>query len=396
MQRIQFWVLISFICITFSGMSQTWKTDWGQKFGNEYIAYFSDVIEDINGGFTIVGSKTISDTLPNDFWLVRLTHSGDIYWSRVFSVPEFLYPQSIAQNSDGSYLLSGTVSIEKNRTSMVLLKVDSLGNEIWQKKYEKVLCDSHGGIIILPDNGFVVLGTKNAPSGNQTMGLVKFDSNGIVEWEKEFGGNDNAISESVKQLPDGGFAIAGQISKKGKRDSDMLIVRTNSTGETVWQSQIPSPGKKVWPECICCSPDSNLLVVGWYGKCLTDINSEDPVFDYDLIISQLDSNGKLLWTKNYDGEGSEGGNNVLVRPDGTILIAGKKATSFTGKIGPWLFLLNESGEVINDHLLPFNFRDDQASKVINTSDGGFAVVGPGYQPELTNRSFGWIVKFSDL
>ena len=83
----------------------------------------------------------------------------------------------------------------------------------------------------------------------------------------------------------------------------------------------------------------------------------------------------------------------MVRADGKILLAGKKETSFLGKVGPWLLLSNENGEVLDDLLLPFKFNKDQAAGIINTSDGGFVVIGPGEIDLDYTRSDGWIRKY---
>jgi len=43
-----------------------------------------------------------------------------------------------------------------------------------------------------------------------------------------------------------------------------------------------------------------------------------------------------------------------------------------------------------------HFNPDQATKVINSSDGGFVVIGPGIQDEQYTRCNGWIMKFAAL
>jgi hypothetical protein len=205
-----------------------------------------------------------------------------------------------------------------------------------------------------------------------------------------------ACSQSLKQLPNGGFVLAGSVKDKNIPDSDLMLIRFSGDGEKIWKYEQPSIGKNVWPECICCSPDSNFIVVGWHGTCMNDINSENPVFDYDLFLSKISQEGKLVWSKNIDSEGSEGGNAVVVRNDGKILMAGKKETSFLGKIGPWLLVSDEEGQVIEEFLLPYKFNRDQAAEIINCSDGGFVVIGPGEMDINYGRSDGWIKKFKSF
>ena len=143
-----------------------------------------------------------------------------------------------------------------------------------------------------------------------------------------------------------------------------------------------------------CYKDSCFVLVGWAGKCLNDIADENPIFDYDLMIKKINCEGKVLWTKEVDSEGSEGGNAVVIRPDGKFLVAGVKLTSFTGNIGPWLLEVDNDGNVVDELLL--NMRLDQASKIINTSDGGFVVIGPGLHERINSNTDGWILKFKGI
>jgi len=138
------------------------------------------------------------------------------------------------------------------------------------------------------------------------------------------------------------------------------------------------------------------MVVGWQGLCLNDINSDEPIFDFDLAISKIDKKGKLVWTRNFNREGSEGGNSVAIRPNGSFIIAGKKATSFLGKVGPWLLLVDAEGNETGENLIKFHCNNDQAVKVINCNDGGIVVIGPGLQDESNTRANGWIMKFSSF
>ena len=251
-------------------------------------------------------------------------------------------------------------------------------------------------MVSLEEEGFILVGAKNSAQENRMLWMTKLDAKGEMVWEKTFRGEFNGFCKSIKKLPTGGFAITGQISKPGQKESDIWSARTNENGELLWESRIPTPGLKAWSECICCSPDSCFMIVGWQGACMNDINSEEPIFDFDLVLLKLDCNGEILWTKSFNREGSEGGNAVTIRPDGNFIVAGIKATSFLGKIGPWLMLFDPEGELLSENLIKFRFKNDHAAKVVNCSDGGIVVIGPGIQDESNTRSNSWIMKFAGL
>ena len=103
-----------------------------------------------------------------------------------------------------------------------------------------------------------------------------------------------------------------------------------------------------------------------------------------------------MLTKNFDSEGSEGGNYISMLPNGQFIVAGIKATSFMGKIGPWIVWVDDKGNMLDEKLIDMHFNNDQAVKILNCSDGGIVVIGPGIQDESFSRSNGWIMKFSTL
>jgi hypothetical protein len=138
------------------------------------------------------------------------------------------------------------------------------------------------------------------------------------------------------------------------------------------------------------------MLVGWQGNCLNDINSADPIFDFDLVLHKIDCDGKVLWTKQIDREGSEGGDAIAIRPNGDVIVAGLKLTSFLGKVGIWLLRVDSNGNELNEQLLKYHFTNDHAIKVLNCSDGGFILIGPGLQDEENSLSDGWIMKSASL
>ena len=377
----------------FSGTGQNWEIQWENKLGSSKMDMFKTVIEVENGEFVVLGSTCPEGRSDSDFWLMRFDSAGKLLWERTMGTEHNDIPESLARFSDGGFILAGKNYTDKDNTQAFLLKTDSTGTEVWQKMLTDTNCKSADNVIVLEDDCIVVSGIIEPNGNDKNIWLAKFSDEGELIWEKTFGEKSDAGPGSLKVLPDGSIALAGQVSQPGRADSDLWIFRFNNEGEKIWDTQVKTPGIKVWPECICCSPDSNLVAVGWYGTCMNDINSAEPIFDFDLFVTKMTPAGKVLYTRNIDSEGSEGGNAVVIRPDGKILLAGIKETSFLGRIGPWLLLTDEQGKVLSELVLPFTFRGDQASGIINTSDGGFVVVGPGLiNPEIT-RSDGWIKKF---
>lgn len=386
-------VLVLFCISGFIGFGQSLTIEWEKKTGKQGLDEFDCIIEDLNGGYSVVGAGHSGDKQDLDFWHIRFANDGAVISEKFYGTDENDLSSDISQFSNGEYIIVGKTISNNLVNNMLLVKADIDGNEVWQKSLNTGENIEARNVTTMDDGSFIVTGTKVLSEKNKKIWIARFDSVGEIVWEKIFGEEGIAEAESTKKLPDGGFAVAGRVSQTNILDANLWVFRFDKDGNILWDRQFESPNINVWPECICCTADNNLMVVGWYGSCMNDINSENPIFDYDLFLSKISPDGKTVWSKNIDSEGSEGGNAVVVRPDGKILIAGKKETSFMGRVGTWLLVADQEGEILTETVLSYNFENDKATKIINCSDGGFIVIGPGEIDLNQRNSDGWIKKF---
>ncbi|MCD6501828.1 T9SS type A sorting domain-containing protein, partial [bacterium] len=63
-----------------------------------------------------------------DFYLIKTTATGDTQWTRTFGGSGYEYANSVAQTSDGGYIIAGyTESFGAGGADVYLVKTDSLG-----------------------------------------------------------------------------------------------------------------------------------------------------------------------------------------------------------------------------------------------------------------------------
>lgn len=381
-------IIISILSIPQS-YSQNWNREWEGQHKNGVQDYFIDIVETKDNALVVLGSTNVGDA--SDLWILKFTNTGDKVWTHKIGTDKSDVPSKIVCLNNNDLLVlsqSGAVST----TSTLLICLTENGNEKWRKNLDNKITGRT--IFAVDDSGFLLGGSISSDDNNLNLWLSEMDMNGEMIWEKTYRESQKGCVVAAKQLPNGEIILGAQIEGQVQNDCDMQVIRADKNGNEIWSTQLDSPNSKEWPECICCSPDSCFVLVGWLGNCLNDIESEYPVFDYDMAIKKMDCEGNVVWSKNIDAEGSEGGNAVSIRPDGKFIVAGTKLTSFSGKLGPWLLYLDQEGNIIDELLL--DMRLQQASKVINTADGGFVVIGPGLTEKPNPRSKGWIIKFSAM
>jgi hypothetical protein len=376
--------------------SQTPETEWEKDMAIKGNSCLTDVVQNSDGTYTVLGSRSDSGPEKSDLWLIRFSASGDTLGTRTFPNPGTDLPFRIAGCPGGGYLLASVNEVAGGQFFARVIYTDADGNEQWNKTSKEALHFPNTDVAVQEDGSWWWLLTATQQGTPAATHLLHLSPEGELLADYLYTDKQALEAHALRILPDGSIAISGEIALD-KGGSTMWIMRISPLGEQIWKSTLPITGKNVRPECICCSNENGLLAAGWIGSCMNpDAAPEDRIFDYDLVITKLDPGGKIIWTKNYDREGSEGGNALAVMPDGHILVAGKCETSFTGTIGPWLMLIDPKGNKVMDHVDKFRFSGDQASRIILTSDGGFLMVGPGRFQPTQNRSIGWIKKYKPI
>lgn len=113
---------------------------------------------------------------------------------------------------DGNFLLLGNTR-NQNSSRIWLLKVDSEGRIIWERKYGVV-----GEVTVAKDiekanGGFAILSTVNTPSRGTDAKLLIVSQEGVLMDSVVYGYDQNDDAVSVTPLLDGGFIITGSTTR---------------------------------------------------------------------------------------------------------------------------------------------------------------------------------------
>ncbi len=260
----------------------TWKTR---------LALFEDParaydIEVLDQGVYVVGY--LEDT--NDYFLCKLDFNGDISWYKIITHEEHQIIYGIA--TDNTYLyLCGKKSFNQNPR---IIKMDTDGNEIWDKTY------TPGYIIdeIVIDNGFIYgVGSRGNP---QDFVLMKIDFEGNQIWNRTCGGPEVNIASGIT-VKDGYVYAIGL----GGYD---FIVKYDVNGEFQWETNagIHANGNdvvihdgyayttgqiyslKTWWEVVLCKYDLDSNLISYLTGPPSSSGRDLEIYDGYLYLSSFD------------------------------------------------------------------------------------------------------------
>lgn len=199
---------------------------------------FNDFVNDMkatnDGGYIIVGNTNSSDgffsdtnnfdSSYEDIWVVKLTSNFTVEWLKLFGGGNSEQAFSVEQTNDGSFIVfgktdssDGDITQNQGNSDYWLLKLDVQGVLVWQKTYGGTGNDGGYNIKKTNDGGFILAGRSVSTDGDITLNnggwdywIMKIDSLGNIIWQKCYGGTGTDYAFSMDLTSDGGIIFAGQ------------------------------------------------------------------------------------------------------------------------------------------------------------------------------------------
>jgi hypothetical protein len=352
-----------------------------------------------DGGYIITGTCVPNGLVSHgDILLLKADASGNIVWSKTHGRDFFESSFSVEQTSDGGYIIAGRAVtgsypiIEPPISDGWILKTDINGDTLWTKTYGGSGNDYCTSIQRTPDSGYILTGTMNSeycypnyevnedyePETSRAW-LFKTDADGTPLWTKTY--FERSHGNSVVVTSDGGYIIAGWVfPDEGNNQSDVLIIKTDSSGDTLWTKII---GGEDYDIGLCIRETQNGYVITGQTK--------PAGAPYDALLIKTDLSGEVLWMKTPGGQKSDCGFSLDLTADGGFFITGTTNGNWWIHQGDmWLFKTDADGNMLWERI--YNIRlCDYAWSGVQTTDGGYVVSG------MTSTGFGgdlWLAKIA--
>lgn len=203
-------------------------------------------------------------------------------------------------------------------------------------------------------------------------------------WTRTYGGPEIDLCSWIGQTADGGYLLAGSTRSFGAGGLDVYLVRTDENGDTLW-TRTYGGGLDDHGASAHLTSDGGCLIVGRTGSVLPETSV--------VYVVRVAPDGDTLWTRTYGTEGHNSGAGVAQAPDGGYLVAGTTGTDvFMGIPMTDAYLVRISAE--GESLWTRRYGSDKIDAVFNvieTTDGGYAVVG-ATMDTLTYAIRGYLMK----
>lgn len=345
-----------------------------------------------------------------DYWVAKLDNSGNIQWQKSLGGSNYDMPHEIQQTSDGGYIVVGESSsidgdvtghhdVAGTYSDYWVVKLNSVGSIQWQKSIGGSSMDIAQTIAETSDGGYIIAGSSSSTDGdavghlpynNTDLWVVKINSTGNIIWQKSYGGYSTEVAYSIKQTSDGGYVVAGSTSSNSGDitslygENDYWILKLDTVGNLQWQKTYGgSYNDSV--SSVQQTSDGGYIIAGSSQSHDYDVTFHygSPI-NYDAWIVKLNASGQIQWQKTLGGTGGENANSIQQLSDGGYIFAGVSSSTDGDAAGNpsaggnfWIVRLNPSGNVLWQKSVGGS-SGDIAKSIKKTSDGGFIIAGSSY------------------
>ncbi len=464
--------------------SESGEAEWGKAVGGSDGEQITCIIETRDGGYIVGGyfySSRIDlgngEVLSNydtrgysDGMIIKYDSEGNVEWGKAVGGSDGDYIRCITDTQDEGYIVGGYFNsssidlgngkvLNNNRTSYLdgmIIKYGVDGEVEWGKAVggsdgEQITC-----IIETRDGGYIVggyfyssridLGNGEVLSNYDTRGysdgmIIKYDSEGNVEWGKAVGGSSSDQIICIIETREGGYLVGGNfrsehiflengINLYNTSDSDPyggekyyngMLIKYNNNGEAEW-GKVVGGSSSDYINCIIETREGGYLVGGYFNSSSIDLGNGKVLNNnrtsyLDGMIIKYGVDGEVEWGKVVGGDQGDQITSVLETIDGGYVVGGafknvklENGIELNGEISiiKYSTMVMPDIKIENAKSIGGNSRD-YINCIVETSDGGYLTSGYFKSPSIDlgngvvlnskdnniNYADGMIIKYSE-
>lgn len=374
------------------------------------------VVQDDN----IYVSGTRIDSLPPYYsidFLAQFNYNGELLNRQDIGVGENIRKVSFPTliNDENNITYSG-VRIDSTR-NVVIVNFDAGGNFLWENDYDSYYINPETNFVVSlglvqdENRNYYSVNNSQLPNGYNNVILTKMDSLGNTIFEKPFGiSNKMDVATQIINCSDGNLCmVITQYNHDEALDLyeyQSCLIKTDTLGNTLWTYKSPlEQGQIGFPGGIVEADDGGFVINARYGY---EQNIVYPRYmEWEKYIYKISSTGELEWELEVPSawmsrsqeawrmiKTSDNSGYVMVATD-LLYDGGQEVTTPVSKRG-WLGKVDDDGNLLwaRNYVGVNSLRNYQVLyDVKETADGGLVAVG--YSEDDTADTLAlqaWIIK----
>ncbi|MEA2100832.1 MAG: hypothetical protein U9P72_11965 [Campylobacterota bacterium] len=342
---------------------------------NQYQESYSDAFEYLS---------SLSNSHGSHMHLVKANHKANIILNKTISTTQFSKAVALVKTPTNGYFVGGYTL----DGSLMILKLDSNGNQIFSKIFGTKNQDRMNNLISLRDGGVLSIGystTSRSPKDNifesglglNDIYLTRFSKGGLKLWSKKYGTQNDDKGIDAVEAQDGTIIVVSSMEELAKKD--LSLMRITENGDRIWLKHYESEDN-ITPHKIIKLRDNNFLL---------SLSKKDNLQNDQIRVVKFDIQKNILIDKEIYTNYSSILNDIKEYSNGNIIGVGHVEDAYN--TDALVMLLSRDLKLLTqNHYGDENYDTFNAVTILNNSQAAAAGI---HTDEDVQESNMWIVKF---
>jgi hypothetical protein len=379
---------------------------WGKQFGSDKEEYALNHVTDKNGNIYIAGKTTgimnYKNYGKNDGFITKIDSSGNTIWTRQFGSDgeEDIQWSAIDDEAGCIYITGSTTGVlkDKNRgkEDVFIVKYNLQGDIEWEKQFGTDSTDLAKGIFADSKGYIYVTGMTGGRLGQYSFGktdcfIMKLDNKGNHVFTSQFGTIRDDCSYAITGGPDSDIFVCGttwgDLAGKNKGFIDGFTGHFTDAGDLVRYNQFGSEGFDI--AMILNVDDDKNIYAG--GSTSGNFGCQQ-IGEGDAFLLKMTEKGDILWNNQFGTKNNDGVRSIDINSEisGNILVSG--VLNLPPAQG-FIRMFNKDGAQLWER----NFIAKGKNFATSGKDAGFDNKGNFYHMGLTGANlFGNLIGETDV
>ncbi|MBS4028217.1 MAG: SBBP repeat-containing protein [Ignavibacteriales bacterium] len=300
----------------------TIRLDWVQEYtsnrlsGDEQVA---DLVVDNNGNTYVLG-QTQSYLTRADFLILKYNPSGSLVWAADYNGSSNTNdaPRALALDANGNVYAVGTKTHTGRNSDFVTVKFSSSGVKQWEVDYNGPLDSADVAEDIAVDNAgnVYVAGSTFHPTKEKSYATLKYNSAGVLAWEKIFNDYDYNYPTNIAVDGTGNVYVSGT-SWDSDQNQGYAVVKYNPLGTMQWVTRYDEPSGYNTDIAMVADASGNVYVTG------ESYDTDTLYIEYATV--KINASGVLEWDKRYNATSRSDNypRDIAVDNSGNVYVTGE-------------------------------------------------------------------------
>lgn len=301
---------------------QEWTVQWGTEGRDKGNGIGAD-----STGIYITGyvNGSLDNSIYNggdDLFLIKFDFSGIKLWTVQMGTPEDDYGNKLEVSHSGVYVTGFTKgNFDNNKSSgkddIFLTKFNTEGIVLWTRQWGTENVDWGNDISVHNTDVYVTGFTKgdlpdNKNSGFNDIFLTKYNSEGIHQWTRQWGTENNDEGRSIVS-DSTGIYITGRTNGNldGNRRiglDDIFLTKYDLTGQKQWTELF---GTKIFDYGFALAKTDKTIFIT--GSSNGEFKGNKNLGYYDIYLASYNLSGEKQWIKQLGTGGFDYGRSISLK-----------------------------------------------------------------------------------